>query len=125
MTCSWYRRDSLSESCASNDYVQQQKQLSTVQGSDASKNSSQIQLPQLENDSILFVGRKGTFEGADAIEFLFEDAEDMSKVVGIGLQRSKVVVTEQFEVIVIQISEHMWLDLRKETSFIPMSIKKS
>jgi len=125
VTCSWYRRDSLSESCASDDYVQQQKQLSTVKGSEASKDRSQIELPQLENDSILFVGRKGTFEGADAIEFLFEDAEDMSKVVGIGLERSKVVVTEQFEVIVIQISEHMWLDLRKETSFIPMSIKKS
>jgi hypothetical protein len=36
------------------------------------------------------VGRKGTFEGADAVELLFKHAEDMSKVVGVGLERSKV-----------------------------------
>ncbi|CAM6034529.1 unnamed protein product, partial [Sphagnum compactum] len=115
-------RVSLSESFGSDDYVQQQKQSSTVEASDTSENCFQIGLPQLENDSILIVGRKGTFEGADAIEFLFGQVEDMSKVVGVGLQRSKVVVTEQFEVMVIQINEHMWLDLWKETSFVPMSI---
>jgi len=120
--CSWYRRVSFDESFGSDDYVQQQKQLSTVEASDTSENCFQIGLPQLENDSILIVGRKGTFEGADAIEFLFEQVEDMSKVVGVGLQRSKVVVTKQFEVMVIQISEHMWLDLWKETSFVPMNI---
>jgi hypothetical protein len=76
----------------------------------------------LENDSILIVGRKGTFEGVDAIEFLSEQVEDMSKVVRVGVQRSKVVVTEQFGVMVKQINEHMWLDLWKETSFVPMSI---
>ncbi len=120
--CSWYRKVSLIESFGSDDYVQQQKQSSTVEASDTSKKSFQIGLPQLENDSILIVGRKGTFEGVDAIEFLFEQVEDMSKVVGVGLQRSKVVVTQQFGVMVIQISEHMWLDLWKETSFVPMNI---
>ncbi|CAK9205179.1 unnamed protein product, partial [Sphagnum troendelagicum] len=116
------RRDFLRESFGSDDYVQQQKQSSMVEASDTSENCFQIGLPQLENDSILIVGRKGTFEGADAIEILFEQVEDMSKVVGVGLQKSKVVVTEQFGVMVIQITEHMWLDLWKETSFVPMSI---
>ncbi len=68
------------------------------------------------------MGRKGTFEGANAIEFLFEQVENMSKVVGVGIQRSKVMVIEQFEVMVIQISEHMWSDLWKERNFVPMSI---
>jgi len=120
--CSWYRRVSLNESFGSDDYAQQQKQSSTIEVGDTSKNSFQIGLPQLENDSILIMGRKETFEGVDSIEFLFEQVEDMSKVVGVGLQRSKVVVTKQFGVMVIQISEHMWLDLWKETSFVPMSI---
>jgi hypothetical protein len=105
--CSWYRRVSLSESFGCDDYFQQQKQSSTVEAGDTSENCFQIGLPQLENDSILIVGRKGTYEGADAIEFLFEQVEDMSKVVGVGLQRSKVVVTEQFGLMVIQISEHV------------------
>jgi len=90
-----------------------------VEACDTSENSFQIGLP---HDSILIMGRKGTSEGADVIEFLFEKVEDMSKVVGVGLQRSKVVVTKQFGVMVIQISEHMWSNLWKETSFVPMSI---
>jgi hypothetical protein len=116
------RRDSLSESFGSDDYFRQQKQSSMVEASDTSENCFQIGLRQLENDSILIMGRKGTFEGADAIEFLFEQVEDMSKVVGVGLQRSKVVVTEKFGMMVIEISERMWLDLWKETSFVQMSI---
>jgi hypothetical protein len=46
----------------------------------------------------------------------------MSKVVGVGLQWSKVVVTKQFGVVVKHIGEHLWLDLWKETSFSPMRI---
>jgi hypothetical protein len=67
-------------------------------------------------------GRKGKFEGADAIEFLFNQAEDMSKVVGVGLQWSKVVVTKQFGVVVKHIGEHSWFDLWTETSFSPLRI---
>ncbi|CAM6071362.1 unnamed protein product [Sphagnum tenellum] len=71
---------------------------------------------------ILIRGRKGKFEGADSIEFLFTQAEDMSKVVGVGLQWSKVVVTKQFGVVVKHIGEHSWFDLWTETSFSPMRI---
>jgi hypothetical protein len=71
---------------------------------------------------ILTMGRKGKFEGADSIEFLFKQAEDMSKVVGVGLQWSKVVVTKQFGVVIKHIGEHSWSDLWKETSFSPMRI---
>jgi len=92
--CFWYRKVSPVESFGSDDYVQQQKKSLMVEARDTLKNSFQIGLPQLENDAILIVGRKGTFEGADAIEFNFEQVENMSKVVGVGLERSKVVVTE-------------------------------
>jgi hypothetical protein len=61
----------------------------------------------MENNSILTMGRKGKFEGADSIEFLFKQAEDMSKVVRVGLQWSKVVVTKQFGVVVKYIGEHL------------------
>jgi len=76
----------------------------------------------MENNSILTMGRKGKFEGADSIEFLFKQAKDMSKVVGVGLQWSKVVVTRQFGVVVKYIGEHLWSKLWKETSFSPMRI---
>jgi hypothetical protein len=76
----------------------------------------------MENNLNLTMGRKGNFEGADSIEFLFKQAEDMSKVVGVGLEWSKVVVTKQFGVVVKQIGEHLWSDLWKETSFSPMRI---
>jgi hypothetical protein len=65
----------------------------------------------MENGSIFTMGRKGKFEGADWIEYLFKQAKDMSKVVGVGLQWSKVVVTKQFGVVVKHIGEHLvvWL----------------
>jgi hypothetical protein len=46
----------------------------------------------------------------------------MSKVVGVGLQWSKVVVTKEFGVVVKHIGEHSWSHLWKETSFSPMRI---
>ncbi len=60
---------------------------------------------------------KGKFEGADSKEFLLKQAEDMSKVVGVGLEWSKVVVTKQFGVVVKHIGEHLWSDLWKEQVF--------
>jgi len=73
--------------------------------------------------TLVFIkGRKGNFEGVDSIEFLFKHAEDMSKIVGVGLQWSKVVVTKQFGVVVQHIGEHSWFDLWEETSFSPMRI---
>jgi len=103
-------------------HLKQENQLSTIGIGDTSENCFQTLLPEMENDSIFTMGRKGKFEGADSIEFLFKQAEDMSKVVGVGLQWSKVVVTKQFGVVVQHIGEHFWSDLWKETSFSPMRI---
>jgi len=108
--------------CVTDGHLEQENQLSTIGIGDTSKNCFQTGLPEMENDSIFTMGRKGKFEGADSIEFLFEQAEDMSKVVGVGLQWSKVVVTKQFGVVVKHIGEHLWSDLWKETSFSPMRI---
>ncbi len=108
--------------CVTDGHLKQENQLSTIGIGDTSKNCFQTGLPEMENDSIFTMGRKGKFEGADSIEFLFKQAEDMSKVVGVGLQWSKVVVTKQFGVVVKHIGEHLWSDLWKETSFSPMRI---
>jgi hypothetical protein len=103
-------------------HLKQENQLSTIGIDDTSENCFQTLLPEMENDSIFTMGRKGKFEGADSIEFLFKQAEDMSKVVGVGLEWSKVVVTKQFGVVVKHIGEDSWSDLWKETSFSPMRI---
>ncbi|CAM6071363.1 unnamed protein product [Sphagnum tenellum] len=108
--------------CVTDGHLKQENQLSTIGIGHISENCFQTLLPELENDSIFTMGRKGKFEGADSIEFLFKQAEDMSKVVGVGLQWSKVVVTKQFGVVVQHIGEHFWSDLWKETSFSPMRI---
>jgi hypothetical protein len=73
--------------------------LSIIGIGDTLDNCFQTGIPKMENNSILTMGRKGKFEGADSIEFLFKQAEDMSKVVGVGLEWSKVMVTKQFEVV--------------------------
>jgi hypothetical protein len=96
--------------------------LSIIGIGDTLENCFQTGIPKMENNSILTMGRKGKFEGADSIEFLFKQAEDMSKVVGVGLEWSKVVMTKQFGVVVKHIGEHMWSDLWKKTSFSPMRI---
>ncbi|CAM6045591.1 unnamed protein product [Sphagnum compactum] len=103
--------------CTTDDHLKQENQFSTIGISDTTENCFQTGLQE-----ILTKGRKGKFEGADSIEFLFKHAEDMSKVVGVGLQWSKVVVTKQFGVVVQHIGEHSWSDLWKETSFSPMRI---
>jgi len=108
--------------CETDDHLKQESNLSTIGIGDTPENCFQTGIPNMENNSILTMGRKGKFEGADSIEFLFKRAEDMSKVVGVGLQWSKVLVTKQFGVVVKHIGEHLWSDLWKETSFSPMRI---
>ncbi|CAK9860356.1 unnamed protein product [Sphagnum jensenii] len=98
-------------------HPKEENQFSTIGTSDTTQSCFQTGLQE-----ILTKGRKGKFEGADSIEFLFKQAEDMSKVVGVGLQWSKVVVTKQFGVVVKHIGEHSWSNLWKETSFSPMRI---
>jgi len=42
------------------------------------------------------------------VELLFKDAENMTQVVGVGLERAKVVVTKELDVEVREIGEHAW-----------------
>ncbi len=42
------------------------------------------------------------------VELLFKDAENMTQVVGVGLQWAKVVVTKELDVEVREIGEHAW-----------------
>jgi ribosomal protein L11 methylase PrmA len=81
-----------------------------------------VGLSSMENDIIHIVGRKKTFERANVIEILFKQVEDMSKVVKVCLKLSTIVVTEQFNVMVRYIGEQLWLNLWKETKFVPMNI---
>jgi hypothetical protein len=56
----------------------------------------------------MVAGRKNN-EGN--VELLFENAEIMSQVVGVGLEWAKVVITKELDVEVRQIGEHGWRDL--------------
>jgi hypothetical protein len=76
-------------SCTTDGDSKQENQFSTIGISDTTQSGF-----QLEPQKILTKGRKGKFEGVDSIEFLFKQAEDMSKVVGVGLSWSKLVVTK-------------------------------
>ncbi|CAM6064322.1 unnamed protein product [Sphagnum tenellum] len=49
-----------------------------------------------------------TREVAEGVEFLFSDTQCMSRVVGVGLERAKVLVTRGYEVGVMQLSEIDW-----------------
>jgi hypothetical protein len=60
----------------------------------------------LGKTSIVCVGGKA-MEG-DSGEFLFMDVGDMAKIVGVGLNWAKVVVTKEFGVDVIQEDEGEW-----------------
>jgi hypothetical protein len=116
--CCWCRPGFVPDfPCTTDGHLKQENQFSTIGKSDTTENYFQTGLQE-----ILIKGRKGKFEGVDSIEFLFRQAEDMSKVVGVGLPCSKVVVTKQFGVVVKHIGEHLLFDLWKETSFSPMRI---
>ncbi len=112
----------LGSPCETDGHLKQESKLSTIGIGDTPENCFRTGLPEMEKKSILTMGRKGKFEGADSIEFLFERAEDMSKVVGVGLEWSKVVVTKQFGVVVKYIGVYTWINLWKGTSFSPMKI---
>jgi hypothetical protein len=59
--------------------------------------------------SIMVAGRKDN-EG-NLVELLFQDAENMAEVVGIGIDWAKVVVTKEMDVKVRQIGEGAWRDI--------------
>ncbi len=50
----------------------------------------------------------------DFVEFQFLSPESMARVVGVGLQWSRVVVTRQFNVIVTYVGNKAWLNFWKE-----------
>jgi len=74
----------------------------------------------LGKTSILCVGGKAK-EG-DSVEFLFMHAGDMAKVVGVGLDWAKVVVTKEFCVKVMQEDEGEWTKLWCLEHFVPRII---
>jgi len=74
----------------------------------------------LGKTSIVCVGGKA-MEG-DSREFLFMDVGDMAKVVGVGLDWAKVVVTKEFVVNVMQEDEGAWTKLWCLEHFVPRII---
>jgi hypothetical protein len=71
---------------------------------------------------IVFMGKKAT-KGDSHVEFLYPDAKDMARVVGIGINRAKVVVTNHFDVEVIEMEdENIWTNLWNSENFVPMAI---
>ncbi len=65
-------------------------------------------LPTTSSSSTMVAHRKNN-EGN--VELLFENAEIMSQVVGVGLEWAKVVITKKLDVEVRHIGEHAWQDL--------------
>ncbi len=71
----------------------------------------------LGKTSIMCVGGKA-MEG-DSWEFLFMHVRDMAKVVGVGLEWAKLVVTKGFGVNVVQEDEGVWKKLWCLEHFVP------
>ncbi|CAN5972833.1 unnamed protein product [Sphagnum jensenii] len=66
---------------------------------------------------------KKAMKGDSDVEFLYLDAKDMARVVGIGINRAKVVVTNHFDVKVIEVEdENTWKNLWNSENFVPMAI---
>jgi hypothetical protein len=57
----------------------------------------------MRRSAIMVVSRKNN-DGN--VELLFKDAENMTQVVGVGLEWAKVVVTKELDVEVREIGEH-------------------
>jgi len=71
---------------------------------------------------IVFMGKKA-MKGDSDVEFLYLDAKDMARVVGISINRAKVVVNNQFDVKVIEVEdENIWKNLWNSENFVPMAI---
>jgi len=65
-------------------------------------------LPTMRRSSIMVASRKNN-EGN--VELFFKDAENMTEVVGVGLEWAKVVLTKELDVEVRGIGEHAWKGL--------------
>jgi hypothetical protein len=76
---------------------------------------------------VLVAGREAPL-GASALEFLFLDATSMSRVVGVGMDYSKVLLTSSSEAEVILCGEEAWKELwaealNEQSSFKIMAVK--
>ncbi|CAM6022617.1 unnamed protein product [Sphagnum balticum] len=91
--------------------------------SDRSPTTLQSHTPERKGmKKIVFMGKKAT-KGDSHVEFLYPDAKDMARVVGIGINRAKVVVTNHFKVNVIEVEdENIWTKLWNSENFVPMAI---
>jgi hypothetical protein len=65
-------------------------------------------LPTMKRSSIMVASKRNN---DDNVELLFKDAENMTQVVGVGLEWAKVVVTKELDVEVREIGEHAWKGL--------------
>ncbi len=60
---------------------------------------------------IVVMGKKA-MKGDNCVEFLYLDAKDMAMSVGIGINRAKVVVTNHFDMMVIEEEDvKVWTNL--------------
>ncbi len=76
---------------------------------------------------VLVAGREASL-GASALEFLFLDGTSMSRVVGVGMDYSKVLLTSSSEAEVILCGQEAWKELwaealNEQSSFKVMAVK--
>ncbi len=70
----------------------------------------------------MFMGKKAMKKDS-CVECLYPDAKDMAMIVQIGINKAKVVVTNHFDVMVIEVEdEKVWTNLWNSKKFVPMAI---
>ncbi len=66
---------------------------------------------------------KKAMKGDYCVEFLYLDAKDMATIVGIGINRAKAVVTNHFDVMVIEVEDaKVWTNLWNSKKIVLMAI---
>ncbi len=95
-------------------FFNRQKVTATTENTKVANRLSTCQILHQEpqRNVILVAGRQDA--GGDSVEFLFQMAENMARVVGVGFNRSKVVVNRQYDVSIIHVGESAWSDLWNE-----------
>ncbi len=98
----------------SGQLFKRQKVTATTENTKVANKESTCQIGHQEpqRNVILVAGRQDA--GGDSVEFLFQMAENMARVVGVGFNWSKVVVNRQYDVSIIHVGESAWSDLWNE-----------
>ncbi len=91
-----------------------QQKVATTENTEVENKLSMCQIGHQEpqRNVILVAGRQDA--GGDSVEFLFQMAENMARVVGVGFNWSKVVINRQYDVSIIHIGESAWSVLWNE-----------